>query len=480
MEKVYSRGSASPPFGLRSFSEPGRHLEQAAEGRRFQEMAAPGLVRAELQLREDGRRFGGPGGRLLAPQARQPVTQLAVAWLAVEDAPDHELGRDSAVPVVLLEAESDVEPQFLPEAIELATEAESDRAPRVARAVLDPEAEMLAVADRGDFAELAAGREQRDPGIAEPERSEARQLRAEVEGQLRAVDERIDHRHRKQLGFGQVSARVRGERRRERLDVRRLDREPGRRTMPSEANELARAGGQAGVQVEAPGRAARAFPLALPAGDQDDRPVVALDEPRGHDADHALVPLRSREHVAALPVLRLRPRLDLLDRLAEDPFLDRLTVAIELVEPVGQPAGLPRILGQQQLERGLRMAEPPGRVQSRGEAKADGGGVDGGRIDPGNRHQLAKPRLLRARERAQAGDREAAILVDERDDVGDRGDCDEVEMAKQRLGVRSQERLPELEDDSGPAKLAEWIAVATVGPDEGTFRQFFGRPVVVA
>ena len=33
-------------------------------------MAAPGLVRAELQLREDSRRFGGPGVRLLAPEAR--------------------------------------------------------------------------------------------------------------------------------------------------------------------------------------------------------------------------------------------------------------------------------------------------------------------------------------------------------------------------------------------------------------------------
>src|SRR5438034_11691068 len=114
MEKVYSRGSASPPLLLRSFSEPGRHLEQAAEGRRFQEVAAPGLVRAELQLPEDGRSLGGPGVRLLAPKARQPVTQLAVARLAVEDAPDHELRRDRAVPMVLLEPEGDVEPQFPP------------------------------------------------------------------------------------------------------------------------------------------------------------------------------------------------------------------------------------------------------------------------------------------------------------------------------------------------------------------------------
>src|SRR5436189_163548 len=80
---------------------------------------------------------------------------------------------------------------------------------------------------------------------------------------------------------------------------------------PPEGSQMFRARGQAAMEVEAPGRAARAFPLALPAGDQDDRAVVALDEPRGDDADHALVPLLAREHVAALPLLRLRPSLDL-------------------------------------------------------------------------------------------------------------------------------------------------------------------------
>ena len=94
------------------------------------------------------------------------------------------------------------------------------------------------------------------------------------------------------------------------------------------------------MQVEAPRRTPRTFPLALAAGDHDDGPVVALDEPRGHDPDHALVPFLAREDVAVPPPLRLGPRLDLLDGLAQDPLLHRLAVAVELVEPVREPHGL--------------------------------------------------------------------------------------------------------------------------------------------
>src|SRR5256885_5420245 len=122
---------------------------------------------------------------------------------------------------------------------------------------------MLAIADRGHVAELAARRKEGHPRVPKPERSEARQLRAEVERQLRAVDERVDHRYRKQPDFGELGARVRGERRRECLDLHRLDRETGRGAVAPEADQELRAGGQATVEVEAPRRTARPLPLAL-------------------------------------------------------------------------------------------------------------------------------------------------------------------------------------------------------------------------
>ena len=84
-------------------------------------------------------------------------------------------------------------------------------------------------------------------------------------------------------------------------------------------------------------------------------------------------------------------------------------------------------------------------------------GVDGRRIDAGGAHERLQARLLRARERAQAGDRERAVLVDERHDVGDRRERDEVEVPLRDLGVDAEERLAELVDDAGAAELRERV-----------------------
>ena len=208
--------------------------------------------------------------------------------------------------------------------------------------------------------------------------------------------------------------------------------------------------------------------------------MITLDQPGGHDPDHALVPLLSREHVTAPLLLRLRPRLDFLNSLAEDSFFDRLPVAVQLVETMSEPGRLVAVLRQQQLERRLRMAEPPGRVQPRRETKTDGRRVDCGRIDPGDLHQLAQTGFLRARERPQPRDRQAAVLIHERNDVRDRRQGDEIEMAAQDVRVGAEERLAELEDDSGAAELAERVRGLAIRPDEWAVGQLLGRAVVIA
>ena len=90
------------------------------------------------------------------------------------------------------------------------------------------------------------------------------------------------------------------------------------------------------------------------------------------------------------------------------------------------------------------MAEPAGGVDPRREPEADRAGVDRRRVDARDAHQRPQPRLLRARERAQAGDRERAVLVDERDDVGDRRERDEVEVAAQRSESAPSSAWPSL------------------------------------
>src|SRR5205823_5126943 len=127
---------------------------------------------------------------------------------------------------------------------------------------------------------------------------------------------------------------------------------------------------------------ARALPIAVGAGDQDDRPAVAFYEARGDDPDHALVPALARDDIGAPCATGLRPLLDRLDRLAQDPLLDRLPVAVQLLELGGKlHRVLPRVC-EQELERRPRPAQAPRRVEPRGEPEADRTRIDGCRIDP--------------------------------------------------------------------------------------------------
>ena len=279
------------------------------------------------------------------------------------------------------------------------------------------------------------------------------------------------------------SSRQRGVRMRregvgERLDLGRVDREAGGGAMPAEPLEMLGAGGQATVEVERAGRAARALPVPVRARDQHDRAVEALDEPGRDDPDHALVPGLVGEHVAAAALFRLRPLVDLRERLAHDPVLDSLPLAVQLLELVREPAGLVLVLGEQQLERGARAAEPARRVDPRREPEPDGALVDPRRVDARDLHQRPEPRLLRACEGAEAGERERAVLVDERDDVGDRRERDQVEVPRQRLVARAEQRLAELVDDARAAELRERIVGRPRGDDRAV-RERLARPVMV-
>src|SRR4029077_20797989 len=112
---------------------------------------------------------------------------------------DDELGRHDAVPAVLRQAKRDVVAGVAPKAIELGAEAEGDRLARVAAAVPDPKAKVLAVSDRRRLRDLAAVDEKRDARVAETERGQPAELGAEVEIQLEAGHDRIDARHRPEV-----------------------------------------------------------------------------------------------------------------------------------------------------------------------------------------------------------------------------------------------------------------------------------------
>src|SRR6476659_4018108 len=100
------------------------------------------------------------------------------------------------------------------------------------------------------------------------------------------------------------------------------------------------------------------------------------------------------------PATRLRPRLDLVDSLAQDALLDHLALPVQRLELLCEQRCLAIVLGQQQPERGLWTAEPTGGIDPRREPKADRLLVDGSGIDTADAHQRPQAGLLRLREAA--------------------------------------------------------------------------------
>src|SRR5689334_17860118 len=108
----------------------------------------------------------------------------------------------------------------------------------------------------------------------------------------------------------------------ERVDELRETPPTCRPAMSAKSLAQMRAPAQRAVQVERRDRAPRPRPGPVTPGEQDDRPVVALDEPRRDDPDHTFVPVLAPDDVCLAAALGLGPFLDLRDRRTQDGVLD--------------------------------------------------------------------------------------------------------------------------------------------------------------
>ena len=232
------------------------------------------------------------------------------------------------------------------------------------------------------------------------------------------------------------------------------------------------------MQVERSGRAAGALPLLPGSGDQHHRPVEALDEPRGDDADHTLVPALVGEHVAAPGALRLGPLVDLRERLAQDSALDALALAVQLLELVRELAGLVGVVGEQQLERRARPAEAARCVDARREPEADRALVD---PRPGRRARPSSARAApaSASARGRAGPRARA--------PGSRPRAGRRRRSSRARRGRGGARAPRCPGRAAPRRAcrrlrcrrARGTGSPRAGGDDGAVRQRLARPVVV-
>jgi hypothetical protein len=240
---------------------------------------------------------------------------------------------------------------------------------------------VLPVTDGTQGGELAAGREERDAGISETERRESAELFAQVERELAPVDDRVDDERRPQVVVRERRVRMVGERMRERVDAFRPKGEPCGCAMASPPDEMRSARPYGRVEIKRRDRSTRTHPLVVAARDEDDGAVEALDESRRDDPDHTAMPVFAGDDVAAPALHALGPCGDLAERVAQDPVLHALAITVERFELGGEAGRVLIAFGQEELERGSRMAKPPRRVDPRRKPECNGTRVDRARID---------------------------------------------------------------------------------------------------
>ncbi len=156
-------------------------------------------------------------------------------------------------------------------------------------------------------------------------------------------------------------------------------------------------------------------------------------------------------------------------------LLHRLAVAVQSLQLLGEPAGLGFVVREQELEGRARMAEPPGGVDAWREPEGDRACVHRRGVDAAGSHERPQAQLVRPREPLHARGHERAVLVDERDDVGDRGERDEVEVALQALHA---ECFQQFEDDARAAELRKGV-VGRPRRDNRAVGKRLARPVMV-
>ncbi len=130
-----------------------------------------------------------------------------------------------------------------------------------------------------------------------------------------------------------------------------VDAQAGGGAVAAEALEVLAAGREAGVQVVGRDRAAAALAALAVERDQDDRARVAVDEARGDDADHALVPALAGGDQHAVAALERAAALRSRRRGAQDRVLDALALAVAILDLLGQRLGVVARWREQQIER---------------------------------------------------------------------------------------------------------------------------------
>ena len=239
---------------------------------------------------------------------------------------------------------------------------------------MEAEAGVLALPHRPHVADPGRGDQQPHARVAHPERRQLPQLLGQLEAEADAADHRVDPLGPPQVLGPEHRGRVGGERLAEGVEVLgpqlRARRRPGGRRSPPGAPSRPRAP-PAGRSRGCCGPS-RALRPRRRARSTTDRPVVALDQPRGDDPDHAGVPALAGEHQRRAP---RAARSGSSRRAASAAASTSRSVArrsrLARLSSLGDLLGPRLVLGQEQLDPGVGAVEPPGGVDPRRQPEGE-------------------------------------------------------------------------------------------------------------
>ena len=329
----------------------------------------------------------------------------------------------------------------------------------------------------------AEGIQQAHPGIALAERGERLHLLGYAKVQRLGAHHRVDALRLRQAAVGDDAGRVSGKRLAKRVDAGggQLDSSGG--TVAPVSIQVRCAGVQRLQQVEpgnAPARAAR--PSALVDGEDDRRLAVMLDDPRGDDADDAGMPplAGDHQHPRIASGLGKGPQRGL--RRVGHAALGLPPLVIGRVELGRNRAGASGVPGQHQLNPGVGAVEASRGIEAGGDPEGDVALVEDLGLDLRDRHQSAQTRPPSLAELGEPATGKGAILADQRHEISDRRQRDEVQVPRLLGGAvkapGSLERGDELVGDGGPAEAREGIG-ADLGVDDRAIGKRRSRLMVV-
>ncbi len=406
--------------------------------------------------------------------ARHPHRAEAVTLPATRDDPQaavrggpevHEAGLRPrhATPLVPLQPEQHVEEPLAHGLGRVAlAQAEPDRL-EPSRPALERRLQVT-LADQLGAGQLDAAHEEERTGIADAVRSQVREPVGELEVQVPEDDLHVGEERGAQIFGAEAPPRGRVEGFAERRQRVARDVHAGRLPVPAEAPEVGRALRERLVEVQ-PRDGPRASPaLVAVEGDEHDRAMHPLHDPRRHDPDHARVPSFGPEHHAEVG-LGIEAFGEQLEGLVQSAAILVAANAVRLLEPARQARGLRRILREEEAKGVGRFADAACGVDAR---RDDEGEPPGGHVRGRHAGRLQQSReALHATRRhppQPVGD-EHAVLAGERNEVRDRGERHQVQVRREVVARASEQGADQIAQLVRDARSAQpFLRVRTVGP----------------